>query len=181
MRIIAVSNVDGEVERVVEALDKTDAKILAREISGELEVVVRSVYESLKNNAYDLAVVLPNDYVGACISLNKYREIRAAPCASEDDIKFAFANDANVLIVKQGTRLDHVGKYFEGNSEAHKQHQHQDAGVELKTAHKAVKGKEDGEQEKEYGDDGSGGGSIFGKLKSSLGIVDAKHEKPSKE
>ena len=110
MKILAVSNVSGEVDRAVEALENADAKIVAKEIPGDLNALDKTVHDSVRSGMYDYVLALPSDHIGACIQLNKYKEIKAAPCISEEDIRLAALNGANVIVVRSGAQLDFIGR-----------------------------------------------------------------------
>ncbi len=97
MRVFLISNVPGSIDRLVDMLGQV-CSVVAKEVGSDVNGMGKSVNEAVKNG-YGLVIAVPDDPVAAGMQFNKYDAVNAASCSSDDDIKKAFADSANVLIL----------------------------------------------------------------------------------
>lgn len=173
MKILAMSNVEGCAERMVEVFENTDANIVAKEEEGDLETLARSVSETMGRNVYDYAVVAVDDYIGATVALNKHENLRAAVCDIKEDFRLAKSSNVNVIIVKTSQKKYDFLVHLIRNGERVARKPRPEKAAEPKQQEMRPQKAEPMEEEEEPEDRGSGKG-IMGRLKDSLGIVDDK-------
>ncbi|HUB92849.1 MAG TPA: RpiB/LacA/LacB family sugar-phosphate isomerase [Candidatus Saccharimonadales bacterium] len=186
MKILAISNVEGCAERIVEAFEDTDASIVAKEESDGTEELAEKVSQAIGRRVYEYAVVAVDDQVGATIALNKMGNIRAAVCDSAEDVRLARKNDANVMIVRASMkRFDYLagaaGQAAKPERDAKqkkvfemKKQEEKEEPKEQRKKQQQQEKEEEEEPEDEEDDDyqkGSGKG-MLGRLKDHLGIID---------
>lgn len=181
VKILAISNVEGCAERIIDAFEDSDASIIAKEAKEDMEELSESVSSTMGKGMYDYAIVAVEDHVGATIEMNKCSNLRAALCDSEEDVQMAKRNRANVMIVRPSQkRFDFI---VDGMSLPAKEAKKAPKNEKLFQPKKEEKPKreeapEEDEEEEEYEDyQRSRGKGLVGRLKDSLGIVDKEDEK----
>ncbi len=169
MKVLAVSNVEGWTDRIVDLFEDKDVNIVAKESAGKLRDVGAMVSEAMAKGIYEYAIVAVDDHVGATVVLNKYENLRAAECSSGEDLKLARDNSVNVIIVKADLkRLDYLAEGIDRTKPVKKDAvPKQKEGTERR---EAVKEEEDADEEDRP--QGKAGGGIMNRLKDSFGIVD---------
>ena len=167
LKILAISNSEGCVERIVDVFESTDASIVAKEEKEGNEALFGRVSDALSRGNYDYAIVAVDDYVAASIALNKFQNIRAAVCDSRDDMRLARGSGANVIIVKAGQKkFDYLAGGIEKQKRKLGKVEQQREAPEKKEEAEEERGEKDGEEARSRG--------LIGNLKDSLGIVDEK-------
>lgn len=183
LKILAISNVEGCAERIVDALGNKDVSIIAKEESIGLELLSERVSAAMNKGAYEYAIVAVEDHVGATVLLNKSGSIRAAVCDSAEDVRLARKNDVNVMIVRADQkRFDYLGS---GIAQAQKPQERREKPEkafesrkqEEKPRKQAEQEEDDQDEEEEDYRKSGGKGGIFGRLKDHLGIIDEDEEK----
>lgn len=179
MKVLAISNSEGCVERIADVFESTEASIVAKEEKESDDELFGRVSEAMGRGSYDYAIVVAGDHVAASISLNKFQNIRAALCDNREDMRLARSNGANVIIVRADQRkLDYLAAGVERQKKRPEKPAEQErAAPERKETKAAKEEKEEkmGQAEDEpdlEGEPRGGGKGIMGKLKDSLGIVD---------
>lgn len=176
MKILAVSNVEGCTDRLVDAFEDSDASIVAKEESGGIDDLEDKISVAMNKGIYAYAIVMVEDYVGATIALNKSNSIRAAVCDSADDLELAVNNRANVIIVKTSTKkFDYLVDEMSQESEPEKKPKPE---KEPSTKKQDERPKKQEEMEKEEDPlPKSSGKGFMGRLKDQLGIIEDEGKK----
>ncbi len=173
LKILAISNSEGCVERIVEAFENTDANIVAKEEKEGDEELFGRVSEAMNRGNYDYAIVAVDDHIAASITLNKLQNISAAVCDSRNEVRLARSHGANVIIVKvDQKKFDYLAVGIEKQKRKPEKMEQQREVPEKKEAREEKAGEEE-EPEEDYAPRSSGKG-LMGKIKDSLGIVDEK-------
>lgn len=178
MRIYALSNVKGGLERIVAALNNADASTMAREeVGADVKELGKLASEAITHGNYDAVILVPEDYIKACIVLNKFEGVNAALCNSVEETELAEENDVNVIILKPSEHnLGYITEWLmkrtrkegervsdEGHGKEHEEKRHEGGGH----------GHEDKEKKEDEHRHGAGSGAgLFGGLKDALGILD---------
>ena len=100
MKILAISNISGAVERVADMFENTNASVMAKEEANDIAGIRDKISAAFSKGIYDYAVVVVEDYISATAILNKSDEITAAVFDSEDDMAFLNGSKVNTLIIK---------------------------------------------------------------------------------
>ncbi len=172
MKILAISNESGFVEKISNELGDS-VSLIAKEMDGKsLEDLCKEVHNSINNHSYAAAIVATKDYIKANIKLNKEFKIDSAVCSSKDDVKLAKSENVRVIIVPTEGDLSYLSEII---SESGATHGH--SPEEKKKLHE--KHEKEGEHlakpeepEKEEEENMSKGKGFLGKIKYSLGIID---------
>lgn len=187
MKILALSNVKGALEPLVDAFSDSHATLMGKEITGDTEEFCSEITEALFKKGYDLVIGATDDYVYANIMLNKNKEVRAAQCSNRDDTDRAKESSPNVILVgsnlSPNTLVNLVNQVFgpspkpaqQQEKKAKQKETPREATPEKKERRPLFARKEKKEEEEDEEDDEPRGPSrpgIFGKLKDSLGIVE---------
>ncbi len=179
MKILAVSNVEGCTDRIVDAFEDSEASIVAKEESGGLEDLEDKLSGAMGKGIYEYAIVMVDDYVGATVAFNKLNSIRAAVCDSADDLELAINNKVNVIIVKTSTKkLDYLADGMIQESRPEKKAKPEKAPEAKKPEQRTAKQEPEEEDEDEEDDSPrSSGKGFLGKLKDQLGIIEDEGKK----
>lgn len=179
MKVLTISNVPGSVDNIVDVLDKEGVSVVAKEGDYNLETLAQHVSDYLKQGNFGIVIVVPDDYVGASMLLNKYDHIRAALCSSRNDIEMANRHNVNTIILKSTENLSYLINGISKNQRSEQPTNSQQAAV--KTNLKEVRTKvdkpiqrnivEQQENEQQIQRTNTKQG-IVARLKDSLGIID---------
>jgi len=74
---------------------------VAKETDADTDKLADSVRKAVSEKSYSICVVIPKDHIQASILLNRDKGINAAICSSDNDMRAAKENNANVIIIKQ--------------------------------------------------------------------------------
>ncbi len=193
MKILALSNVEGTVDELVDLLSDTDASVVGKELAGDTEEFCAVAIDALHRN-YDLVIGVADNYVAAEMALNKSRDVRAVRCGSRSDVAMAFRSDPNVILVSGGTGVvKEVAAELEDAGSGVKKPVAQQKKIKLRETAQAAKPaakeapakpalgglfnrkakvEEAPEEEEEDTETGPARPGMFGKLKDALGIID---------
>lgn len=174
VKILAISNVDGCTDRIVEVFENTDASIVAKEETGGVKAMCDRVSEAMNKGIYEYAIVATDDHVGATVNLNKYDKLKAAVCDSDYDIELALKNDVNVIIIRSDQRkLNYLADGIAKEPERQEKKEKLEKVEKVEVKHKEEKHESKEEKvEESHSHKGGGKGGIFGRVKDSLGIMD---------
>ncbi len=147
--------------------------IVAKEIDSDTDRFIEIVRKAALDRAYDLSVIIPEDYVRAEIMLNRDKGISAAVCSTAEDMQAAEANNANVIVIKSAETggaarmLSGILSRSGAKDPEQKQAKVQERQVQQQKKSEQPKPSRPMVQEKAY--EGKG---MLKKLKYSLGIED---------
>jgi hypothetical protein len=197
MKILALSNVEGVLEQVTDALSETKATIMGKELSGDTTAFCDAAYDALTKKNYDLVIGITDDYIAAEMMLNKSsKDIRAARCNSKAELALAWKQGPNVLLITGDSPVLRgiVDMINDGGSEEHVEERPQKKPMTFKMPKiqrpmlpkrepkriEEESDEEDAPKKKERDEDirpsGPARPGMFGKLKDALGIIDDDEE-----
>lgn len=195
MNIYLIGDYAEEIDDSVKLLEGKNINIIAK-AAIDINQVEKEVADSL-NKGY--IIVIPKEPMKAIMSLNKNKDIYAAPCSTERDVELALSNDANALILNDLSRKEEVLNYLinklnqqksedievesnEGKEEG-AEAKESVAKAENKKKRRVEKTKEEGIEGNKNEENGEGlterdaekkKKGIFGSLKDALGITNSK-------
>ncbi len=189
MKILAISNISGAVERVADMFENTNASVMAKEEANDIAGIRDKISAAFSKGIYDYAVVVVEDYISATAILNKSDEITAAVFDSEDDMAFLNGSKVNTLIIKASRKtLTFLGILANVHASSGRKSEASSTAKAEKLAEKNtnthewfpihmahVPSKEISKPKQSAGGDEppmAGRKGIMGKLKDSLGIID---------
>lgn len=184
MKILAISNLDDFVDKIIDAFDGTDVSVVAKQDKSDLQGIVKQVSDAMAKGTYSYAILAADDHIGASVLLNKSKGIRAGVCESEADLDLAKENEVNVIILKASeTDLEYLPKGIGAGSapavkksaepEPKKQQaQTKQQQAQPKKQEEPEEEPEEDQQEEDTGQQQGSGKGFMSKIKDSLGIVD---------
>ena len=207
IRILLVSDAEGDLDRAIESLESEGAAIVAKEIKAEPKEVAKLAASMMSRGKYDIIIALTGNPFAANIAFNKSEGTSAAVCASAENVAEAVENGANVIVVgwdatgRLADMLDAVLESYGGGKvhrqpaeavvheekvpeERHVQHVHMQpkSGIGALIPRGMFRHHKPKEQEREEFVQGPKREGIIGAIKDELGIVDVEvHKKKEKE
>lgn len=82
---------------------------MAKETEADTTKLADSVKKAVSEKSYGVCVVIPKDHIKTSILLNRDKGINAAICSSDNDMRVAKENNANVIIIKQEEAISATG------------------------------------------------------------------------
>ena len=102
IRILLISNVEGETDELVGSLEFEGATVVSKDVSGNAKSLAKSIATLFADGKYDFVIAVSDNTVGTNVALNKYEGITASICHDPEEAKSAREEGVNVAVVSQG-------------------------------------------------------------------------------
>ncbi|MEM0200982.1 MAG: RpiB/LacA/LacB family sugar-phosphate isomerase [Candidatus Micrarchaeaceae archaeon] len=105
MKILVIGQGE-QLENTVDFFSEINFGVVGKSLNhDDVSGITKTIIESLEKG-YGLVVAYVNDGIGAGISLNRDKRIRAANCSTELDISLAKKNNVNVILLSTEAKLN---------------------------------------------------------------------------
>ncbi len=190
MKLLVIGNGE-QLEDTIDFFSELNFGVVGKSLNhDDVSGITKTITDSLEKG-YGLVVAYVNDGIGASISLNRDKRIRAASCSTELDVELAKKNNVNVILLSTEANVHtsmlrplketHTGRVIETHLKKNKEEYrhtvkpHESGEIRTQRVERTLKNEEveedeDQEEVPEHMHRGKKG--FFKGIKDSLGIVD---------
>lgn len=101
IKILLVSNIPGESDRIIASLNVSNATIISKETDYDEKATAKYAHDIFAAGNFDMMVLVVKKPTALDVAFKKYDDVIAAVCRDTSDAKDARDSDVNALIIKE--------------------------------------------------------------------------------